>query len=167
MQLVVACLLGAPLLRSQCCWSVLTSRGCTQLSIGCVRARFAKHIAILILVDACASALGFFFFGYAFGFGDEKDQSASGAATGGAPGLTTTAGNPFVGTHFFGLHDMTPMLFASWLFQWSVRPCALLSGCRDSSLRWATEPVLGAYLVYACALLSLACVSVLLVLQAP
>ena len=115
-------MLGAPLLRSQCYWYMLTSCGCTQLSIGCVRARFAKHIAILILVDACASALGFFFFGYAFGFGDEKDQSASGAATGGAPGLTTTAGNPFVGTHFFGLHDMTPMLFASWLFQWSVRP---------------------------------------------
>jgi hypothetical protein len=86
-----------------------------------VRARFAKHIAILILVDACVSALGFFFFGYAFGFGDPKDQSAAGAASGGAPGLTTTGGNPFVGTQFFGLHDMTPYMFASWLFQWSVR----------------------------------------------
>lgn len=92
-----------------------------QLSIGCVRARFAKHIAILILVDACASALGFFFFGYAFGFGDDKDQSSSAAASGGAPGLTTLGGNPFVGTNFFGLHNMTPFLFASWLFQWSVR----------------------------------------------
>lgn len=99
----------------------MARRARAQLSIGCVRARFAKHIAILILVDACVSALGFFFFGYAFGFGDPKDQSAAGAASGGAPGLTTTGGNPFVGTQFFGLHDMTPYLFASWLFQWSVR----------------------------------------------
>ena len=32
--------------------------GFAMLSIGCVRTRFAKHIAILILVDACASAIG-------------------------------------------------------------------------------------------------------------
>ena len=34
-----------------------------QISIGCVRQKFAKHIAILILLDACASALGFYLFG--------------------------------------------------------------------------------------------------------
>lgn len=34
-----------------------------MLSIGCVRAKFAKHIAMLILVDACASGFGFYLFG--------------------------------------------------------------------------------------------------------
>lgn len=46
-----------------------------QLSIGCVRSRFAKHIAILILVDAAASALGYFLTGYAFAFGDNTDDA--------------------------------------------------------------------------------------------
>jgi hypothetical protein len=44
-----------------------------QISIGSVRAQFAKHISILILVDACASALGFYIAGYAFAFGDLLD----------------------------------------------------------------------------------------------
>jgi ammonia channel protein AmtB len=44
-----------------------------QISIGCVRARFAKHIAILVLVDACASALGYYITGYAFSYGDNQD----------------------------------------------------------------------------------------------
>lgn len=34
-----------------------------MLSIGCVRAKFAKHISMLILVDACASGFGFYLFG--------------------------------------------------------------------------------------------------------
>ncbi len=46
-----------------CCSLTQTSLW-LQLSIGCVRAKFAKHIAILILVDATASALGFYLFGY-------------------------------------------------------------------------------------------------------
>lgn len=94
-----------------------------------MRARFAKHIAILILVDACTSALAFFLFGYAFGFGDVKEQDFQGDS-GAAwnqfmPALFTSDGNPFVGTHFFALSGMTPILFAEWLFQWSVRRLAL------------------------------------------
>lgn len=48
---------------------------CAQISVGCVRARFAKHIAILVLVDACASALGYYITGYAFAFGDNQDAN--------------------------------------------------------------------------------------------
>lgn len=40
-----------------------------------MRARFAKHIAILVLVDACASALGWYLTGYAFAFGDNQDAA--------------------------------------------------------------------------------------------
>lgn len=45
-----------------------------QLSVGSVRARFSKNICILILVDACASAIGFYFLGYAFAFGDDAEN---------------------------------------------------------------------------------------------
>ena len=38
--------------------------GFAMISVGCVRAKFAKHIAMLILVDACTSAIAWYFFGY-------------------------------------------------------------------------------------------------------
>lgn len=50
---------------------------CLQISVGCVRARFARHIAVLILIDACASALGFYLFGFAFAFGDGMDANGN------------------------------------------------------------------------------------------
>lgn len=51
-----------------------------QLSVGCVRSRFAKHIAVLILVDAAASAVGYYLTGYAFAWGDNvaEDGAANG-----------------------------------------------------------------------------------------
>ena len=87
-----------------------------QLSVGCVRAKFAKHIAILILVDATASALGFYLFGYAFAYGDEATSDSQ------------PAGNGFIGKNFFGMHQMPPSTYYSWVFQWTVSlipcPCA-------------------------------------------
>jgi len=80
-----------------------------QLSIGCVRAKFAKHIAILILVDATASALGFYLFGFAFAYGD--DASADGL---------NPAGNAFIGKNFFAMDNMAPTAYYNWVFQWTV-----------------------------------------------
>lgn len=40
--------------------------GFAMISVGCVRARFAKHIAMLILVDACTSGIAWYFFGCAY-----------------------------------------------------------------------------------------------------
>ena len=82
-----------------------------QLSIGCVRAKFAKHIAILILVDACASALGWYLFGFAFAFGDP-------AAT--PNGIPTQDANAFVGYKNFAMHDMDPSVYYFWVFEWTV-----------------------------------------------
>lgn len=79
-----------------------------QLSVGCVRAKFAKHIAILILVDATASALGFYLFGYAFAYGDEATSDSF------------PAGNGFIGKNFFAMHNMTPSTYYTWVFQWTV-----------------------------------------------
>lgn len=36
-----------------------------MLSISCVRVRLAKHISMLILVDACVSGVAFYIFGWA------------------------------------------------------------------------------------------------------
>lgn len=99
-----------------------------QLSVGCVRAKFAKHIAILILVDATASALGFYLFGYAFAYGDEASEDA------------LPAGNAFIGKNFFAMHMMSPNTYYTWVFQWTVRltsaaacscicPCMLMPLC--------------------------------------
>ena len=79
-----------------------------QLSIGCVRAKFAKHIAILILMDATASALGFYLFGYAFAYGDESTEDA------------LPAGNGFIGKNFFALHTLGANKYYTWVFQWTV-----------------------------------------------
>lgn len=86
-----------------------------QLSIGCVRAKFAKHIAILILVDATASALGFYLFGFAFAYGD--DASADGL---------NPAGNAFIGKNFFAMDNMAPTAYYNWVFQWTVSHVQLL-----------------------------------------
>ncbi len=37
--------------------------GFAMISVGCVRSKFAKHIAMLILTDACASGIAWYFFG--------------------------------------------------------------------------------------------------------
>lgn len=74
-----------------------------------MRAKFAKHIAILILVDACASAMGFYLFGFAFAYGDEATPEGS------------PAGNPFIGKMFFAMDKMAPTAYYNWVFQWTVR----------------------------------------------
>ena len=85
-----------------------------QLSIGCVRARFAKHIAILILVDACASSLGFYITGWAFAWGDQSSTDSN--------GLITYSQNPFIGSKNFAMHNLDHGQFYLWVFQWSVSP---------------------------------------------
>lgn len=84
---------------------------CLQLSIGCVRARFAKHIAILILVDACASAIGFYLLGYAFAWGDHADNEDG-----------STSQNRFIGSQYFALSRLPHTQYYLWVFQWSVSP---------------------------------------------
>ncbi|BDA50157.1 Ammonium transporter 1 member 1 [Coccomyxa sp. Obi] len=100
--------------------------GFAMISIGCVRARFARHIAVLILIDACASALGFYLFGFAFAFGDETDASGN------------VAGNPFIGSKYFALNGLDgPTYFATlvrpyafWVFEWAfaATACTIVSG---------------------------------------
>ncbi|KAL0036808.1 hypothetical protein WJX79_010957 [Trebouxia sp. C0005] len=107
--------------------------GFAMLSIGCVRAKFAKHIAILILVDATASALGFYLFGFAFAYGD--DASADGL---------NPAGNAFIGKNFFAMNKMAPTAYYNWVFQWTfaATACTIVSGAIAERTRFE------AYILY-------------------
>ncbi|KAK9809380.1 hypothetical protein WJX73_010467 [Symbiochloris irregularis] len=110
--------------------------GFAMISVGCVRTRFAKHIAILILADAAASAFGYYFTGYAFAFGDNLDAS-------GAPN-----GNYFIGTNYFALHALphtgTSNSDYLWVFQWSfaATACTIVSGAIAERARFES------YLLY-------------------
>lgn len=73
-----------------------------------MRARFAKHIAILILIDACASALGYYLFGYAFAFGNHLNED----------GIDTQ--NSFIGSQYFAMSGLPHTSYYLWVFQWSV-----------------------------------------------
>lgn len=107
--------------------------GFAMLSIGCVRAKFAKHIAILILVDATASALGFYLFGFAFAYGD--DASSDGL---------NPAGNAFIGKNFFAMDNMAPTAYYNWVFQWTfaATACTIVSGAIAERTRFE------AYILY-------------------
>lgn len=100
--------------------------GFAMLSIGCVRAKYAKHISILILLDACASAMGFYLFGYAFAFGDKG------------------AGNAFIGSQFFAMSHLPPSQYYLWIFQWSfaATACTIVSGAIAERTRFE------AYILY-------------------
>lgn len=93
--------------------------GFAMISIGCVRARFAKHIAILILIDACASALGYYLFGYAFAFGNNTD-----------PTNGWDSQNSFIGSKYFAMSGLPHTSYYLWVFQWSfaATACTIVSG---------------------------------------
>ena len=59
---------------------------------------------------------------YAIGFGDRTNPDYSPGANG---GLSTN--NAFLGTRFFGMHNLPWNQFNLWFFQWTVRnPCLYL-----------------------------------------
>jgi Amt family ammonium transporter len=115
--------------------------GFAMISVGCVRARFAKHIAVLILIDACASALGFYLFGFAFAFGDGTDADGN------------LVGNQFIGSHYFAMSGLdgpyySPATqvrpYAFWLFEWAfaATACTIVSGAIAERAR------VEAYIIY-------------------
>jgi Amt family ammonium transporter len=108
--------------------------GFAMISVGCVRSKFAKHIAMLILTDACASGIAWYFFGYAIGFGDRTGPGLSGVPTNSAgyPGVNggTSTNNPFLGTRFFAMKDLPWNQYNLWYFQWTfcATACTIVSG---------------------------------------
>ena len=84
----------------------LTPSVAVQLSIGAVRAKNAKNILLVILMDASFAMVMFYICGWAFAyggsFGDEK------------------LGNKFIGFEGFGLNNLPRQDWYMFFFQYTV-----------------------------------------------
>ncbi|PRW45098.1 ammonium transporter [Chlorella sorokiniana] len=85
--------------------------GFAMLSAGSVRAKNAKNIILLNLLDACFGCLAWYATGYAFAFGDPELN----AATNSYP----WQGNPFIGHTYFFQSGLARTSYASWFFQFT------------------------------------------------
>jgi Amt family ammonium transporter len=83
--------------------------GFAMLSAGSVRAKNAKNIILLNLLDACFGAFAWYVTGYAFAFGDPS-PSADGT-------YPWTA--PFIGHRYFFQIDLARTDLVKWFFQFT------------------------------------------------
>ena len=84
--------------------------GFAMLSAGSVRAKNAKNIILLNLLDACFGCIAWYATGFAFAFGDPP------AATDGSGGYAWQ-GNPFIGHRHFFQDSLDRTSYAFWFFQ--------------------------------------------------
>ena len=82
--------------------------GFAMLSAGSVRAKNAKNIILLNLLDACFGCLAWWATGYAFAFGDPQRQ---------ADGSYPWTGNPFIGHTYFFQAGLARSSYVQWFFQ--------------------------------------------------
>ena len=79
-----------------------------MLSAGSVRAKNAKNIILLNLLDACFGCFAWYITGYAFAFGDPAL---------GADGEYSSAGNAFIGHRYFAQANLPRADLVKWFFQ--------------------------------------------------
>ena len=84
--------------------------GFAMLSAGSVRAKNAKNIILLNLLDACFGAMAWYATGWAFAFGDPPQN---------ADGSYPWAGNPFIGHKYFFQAGLPTTMMATWFFQFT------------------------------------------------
>lgn len=83
--------------------------GFAMLSAGSVRAKNAKNIILLNLLDACFGCMAWYITGFAFAFGDPAANE-----DGTYPYMT-----PFIGDRFFFQHGLPRSQYATWFFQFT------------------------------------------------
>ena len=110
----------------------LMQAGFAMLCAGSVRAKNAKNIILLNILDACLGSLCWYATGYAFAYGDPPDGPPEG-------GYTTT--QQFIGNRYFFLINADATSdYASWFFQFTfAATCAtIVSGAVAERCRiWA------------------------------
>jgi ammonium transporter, Amt family len=104
-----------------------------QLSVGAVRATSAKHVMLLILLDACVGCLAFYAVGFAFAYGETHGDPSK--------------GNSFIGWSGFALSGVPMAEWYMWFFQYAVcdampaymhaAVCARIHCCKSLLLVWA------------------------------
>jgi Amt family ammonium transporter len=83
--------------------------GFAMLSAGSVRAKNAKNIILLNLLDACFGCIAWYATGFAFAFGDPP-AAADGSGY-------AWQGNPFIGHRHFFQESLDRTSYAFWFFQ--------------------------------------------------
>eukprot|EP00887_Chlorella_sp_A99_P007406 scaffold2.g7406.t1 len=85
--------------------------GFAMLSAGSVRAKNAKNIILLNLLDACFGCLAWYLLGWAFAYGDPQLDQAT--------GTYPARGNPFIGNRYFVQAGLDRMSYVQWFFQFT------------------------------------------------
>lgn len=89
-----------------------------QLTVGAIQAKSVKSVCLKNLMDVCAGGVGYFLFGYAFAYGDPQTCDEAGTCT--------SAGNPFIGSKTFALHNLPETSYQIYYFQFVVSLSTLL-----------------------------------------
>ncbi|XP_010685576.2 ammonium transporter 1 member 3 [Beta vulgaris subsp. vulgaris] len=102
--------------------------GFAMLCAGSVRAKNAMNILLTNVVDAVVGSISYYLFGFAFAFG------------------TGSGSNPFIGTHFFALHDVPDGKYDYnfFLYQWAF--AIAVAGITSGSIAERTQ--FSAYLIF-------------------
>lgn len=102
--------------------------GFAMLCAGSVRAKNAKNIILLNLLDACFGCIVWYILGFAFAYGDPLD------------GESVTGSQAFIGNRFFCLSGYPQSSFAFWFFQFTFAATAatIVSGAVAERCRFET-----------------------------
>jgi Amt family ammonium transporter len=95
--------------------------GFAMLCAGAVRAKNAKNIILLNLLDACMGSIAWYLTGWAFAFGDPASTDEDGNtfdADGNQIG-TLSITQAFIGNRFFVMNNFPRASYVSWFFQFT------------------------------------------------
>ncbi|CAK0739452.1 hypothetical protein CVIRNUC_001167 [Coccomyxa viridis] len=92
--------------------------GFALLTIGSVRAKSAKSVALKNIMDAAFGGVGYFFFGWAFAYGDKLDADGN------------SINNAFIGTNNFAMSTTEESKYNTFLFQYvfAISTATIVSG---------------------------------------
>nr|AEJ07736.1 ammonium transporter 1.2 [Asterochloris sp. Armaleo 7/29/2003] len=98
--------------------------GFALLTIGAVRAKSAKSVALKNVMDVCAGGIGYYIFGWAFAYGDSE--------------RCCPAGNPFIGSQMFALSGMPSTSYSTFYFQFvfAISTATIVSGAVAERVRF-------------------------------
>lgn len=110
--------------------------GFAMLCAGAVRAKNAKNIILLNMLDACFGSIAWFITGFAFAFGD---PSANEDGT-----YSFAKSQAFIGNRFFAQNMLTRTSYVTWFFQFTFAATAatIVSGAVAERCRFE------AYMMY-------------------
>lgn len=90
--------------------------GFAMLCAGAVRAKNAKNIILLNLLDACFGCVAWYITGFAFAYGDPAPD-ADGS-------MQVSASQAFIGNRYFAMSDLDRTSYFSWFFQFTFAATA-------------------------------------------